>query len=176
MRILIAGLLGGLAMFIWSSAAHMSPLGRVGISTLPDESATVANLASAIGDHGGLYLFPVDMSGTPSSATAPGGFLAYNPHAPMAMLPGNLIVEFLTETVEAILAAWLLAQTALAAYAMRVGFVTVVGIVGAITTNVPYWNWYTFPTAYTLCYAFIEVVGYLVAGLAIAWYLKPKAA
>ena len=34
-RILVAGLFGGLAMFIWASIAHMIlPLGRVGISEI----------------------------------------------------------------------------------------------------------------------------------------------
>lgn len=177
MRILIAGLLGGIAMFIWSTVAHVAtPLGMVGVSTLPDESATVANLASAIGDHGGLYLFPADMSGTPSSATAPGGFLVYNPRSPMEMQPKQLVIEFATEVVEAILAAWLLSLTAIAAYGMRVAFVTVVGVTGAITTNIPYWNWYSFPVNYTLIYSFVEIVGFLAAGLVIAWYLKPKPA
>jgi hypothetical protein len=175
MRILLAGLVGGIAMFIWSSIAHLAtPLGMVGVSTLPNESATVANLASSIGDKGGLFLFPVNMGATASAATAPGGFLVYNPHAPMTMSPRNLVVEFLTEVAESLIAAWLLAQTALLGYAMRVGFVTTIGLAAAITTNIPYWNWYTFPLDYTLAYGFVELVAYLAAGLAIAAVLRPK--
>ena len=57
MRTLLAGIAAGIAMFIWSSIAHVAtPLGMVGVSTLPDESVTVGNLASAIGDKGGLPL------------------------------------------------------------------------------------------------------------------------
>ena len=180
MRILLAGLAGGIAMFFWSFVAHdLTQLGMVGVSTLPDESVTVGNLSSAIGDKSGLYLFPMNMSaGAPqaSSAAGPGGFLVYNAHSPLAMTPRNLIVEFLTELVESLIAAWLLAQTVLSAYALRVGFVTVVGLVAAITTNIPYWNWYAFPTNYTLAYGFIELVAYLAAGLAIAAVLKPRVA
>jgi hypothetical protein len=174
MRILIAGLLGGLAMYVWSTVAHLSPLGMVGISTLPNESVTVGNLVSSIGDKGGLYLFPANMSGKPSAATAPGGFLVYNPKSPTSMQPKTLAIEFLTELAESILAAWLLAQTALAAYGMRVAFVTVVGLTGAIVTNIPYWNWYAFPLDYTLVYSFIEIVGFLAAGLVIAAVLRPR--
>jgi len=144
------------------------------VKTLPNESVTVANLASSVGDHGGLYLFPFGMAGKPSSQTAPGGFLVYDPHSPLAMRPSNLVIEFATELVEALIAAWLLAQTAIAAYAMRVGFVTVVGVVGAIITNVPYWNWYNFPLDYTLAYSFIEIVAFLAAGLAIAALVRPS--
>ena len=85
MRTLLAGIAAGIAMFIWSSIAHVAtPLGTAGISTLPDESVTVGNLASAIGDKGGLYLFPMPSGGSaPSSsaATAPGGFLVFNDFA-----------------------------------------------------------------------------------------------
>lgn len=167
-------------MFVWSSLAHIAtPLGQVGVSTLPDESVTVGNLSSAIGDKSGLYLFPLNMGGNAAAASAaagPAGFLVYNAHSPLTMSPRNLVVEFVTELVESLIAAWLLAQTVLSAYAMRVGFITVVGLAAAITTNIPYWNWYAFPTNYTLAYGFIELVAYLAAGLAIAAVLKPKAA
>ncbi len=177
LRILIAGLLGGIAMYIWSSVAHVAtPLGTLGVSTLPNESVTVDNLASSVGDKGGLFLFPMNMNASTSVAAAPGGFLVYNPKSPMSMQPSNLVLEFVTELVEAILAAWLLAQTALTGFVQRAGFVTVVGVVGAIVTNVPYWNWYTFPLTYTLAQIFVTVVAFLVAGLAIAAYLRPKSA
>ena len=178
MRILLAGLAAGIAMFVWSSFAHLAtPLGTLGVSTLPDESVTVGNLASAIGDKGGLYLFPMAQGASPSSsaATAPGGFLVYNPKSATTMQPTNLIIEFLTELAEGLIIAWLLAQAALSAFVARVGFVAAVGLAAAITTNIPYWNWYSFPTAYTLGYGFVEFAGYVAAGLVAAAILRPKA-
>ena len=180
MRILLAGLAAGIAMFVWSSIAHVAtPLGMVGVNTLPDESVTVGNLASAIGDRGGLYLFPMPSGSsgpTTSAATAPGGFLVFNPKSATSMAPKNLVIEFLTELAEGLIAAWLLAQTAIVGFVARTGFVTIVGFAAAITTNIPYWNWYSFPLDYTLAYGFIEVFGYFVAGLVLAVLLKPRAA
>ena len=38
MRIFLAGLLGGIAMFIWTSIAHMAlPLGDTGVREIPNE-------------------------------------------------------------------------------------------------------------------------------------------
>lgn len=178
MRIVLAGLAAGVAMFIWSAIAHVAtPLGTIGVSTLPNESVTVGNLASAIGDKGGLYLFPTSSGASPSSsaATGPVGFLAFSPKAPTTMQPKNLIIEFLTELAEGLIATWLLAQTALSSYAARAGFVTVLGLGAVITTNISYWNWYNFPFDYTLGYGFVEFIGYVVAGLTAAAILKPKA-
>ena len=179
MRTLLAGLAAGIAMFVWSSFAHVAtPLGTMGVSTLPDESVTVGNLASALGDKGGLYLFPSNMvrGASSSAATAPGGFLVFNPETPTSLQPRKLVIEFLTELAEGMIAAWLVAQTALVGYLTRVGFVGMIGLAAAITTNIPYWNWYTFPTAYSVGYAFIQIVAYLVAGLVIAAIVRPTPA
>ena len=58
-RIILAGVLGGIAMFIWTSIAHMAlPLGHAGIKELPNEQAVLAALQTSVGDKTGLYLFP----------------------------------------------------------------------------------------------------------------------
>jgi peptidoglycan/LPS O-acetylase OafA/YrhL len=90
---------------------------------------------------------------------------------------GSLLsVEFVTELIAAFLAVFLLAQTRLASYAARVAFVTVIGIIAAISTNVSYWNWYGFPGDYTAAYIFIQFVGFLCVGLVAAWVLKNRPA
>ena len=174
MRILLAGLLGAIAMYAWSTITHVAtPLGTAGISTLPDEQVTMNALGATLGDRHGLYLFPDLRSGNPAKE-GPFGFLVYRPHVSYALNPANLITEFVTELAEAMIAALLVSWVALRNYAARVGFVTLIGLAGAITTNVPYWNWYGFPTSYTLVYSLIEIVGYLAAGLVIA-SMVPKA-
>jgi hypothetical protein len=56
------------------------------------------------------------------------------------------------------------------------GFVTLIGVAAAITTNVSYWIWYGFPADYSLVAVFIELLDYIAAGLAIAWWLGRKSA
>jgi hypothetical protein len=73
-----------------------------------------------------------------------------------------------------LLLALLLAQTSLPTFASRIGFVIIAALMAAITTNLPYWNWYGFPTSYTTAYMSIEFVGYLVAGLVVAAVLKTR--
>ncbi|PYI78486.1 MAG: hypothetical protein DMF05_11945 [Verrucomicrobia bacterium] len=59
MRVLLAGILGGIVMFIWTSIAHMAlPLGEAGITEIPNESAVLNSMQSNIGDKTGLYIFP----------------------------------------------------------------------------------------------------------------------
>jgi hypothetical protein len=171
MRILIAGLLGGLAMYVWSSLAHVAlPLGQMGVKALPHEAADSAVLKADLGDKSGFYLFPASMSAPPG----PGGLLVY--HATQTQMdPKTLATEGVAEIVRAILAAFLLSLTALTGYLPRVGFVGLVGLTATLTTNPSYWIWYKFPTDFTLAAMTIEFVGYVVAGLVIAAILRPRA-
>jgi hypothetical protein len=58
-RIILAGVLGAVAMFIWTAIAHMvTPLGEAGIGEIPNEEAVLAAMRSSIGAKTGLYMFP----------------------------------------------------------------------------------------------------------------------
>lgn len=189
-RIILAGVLGGIAMFIWSSIAHMAlPLGHAGIRELPNDQAVLAAMQTSIGDKDGIYFFPATGAGdNPTKqqeheamerypeklAANPSGFLVYHPVGSRPMAMGKwLTVEFLTELLESILAVFLLAQTRIASFGGRVGFIFVAGILAAIATNVSYWNWYGFSGVYTAAYMFTQVISFLCAGLVAALVL-PK--
>lgn len=187
MKILIAGVLGGMAMFIWSSIAHMVlPLGEAGMKEIPDEATLTRELHRSLADKSGLYIFPglgVGENATREEkhaamkkamdkvATGPSGILMYNSARPFSFAR-YLTIEFITEVVEATLAVFLLAQTTLGSFAGRVGFITLAGVLAAIATNVSYWNWYGFPAVYTLSYMFIQIVGFVCAGIIAALVLR----
>ena len=88
--------------------------------------------------------------------------------------PLLLIREYAKELVQSILVATLLSFALLAAYWSRVGFVVLVGVIATMTTNLSYWNWYAFPTSYTLANMTVEVVSFLAASLVIAALLKSQ--
>src|ERR1700733_612313 len=183
MRILIAGILGAVVMFIWTSVAHvMTPLATTGLSPIPNEGPVVAALHDSIGSKQGLYFYPwMDMKDPNAMAkqaetfkTKPHGILIYNPPGSPDMTMRMMISEIAKEAVLTLIAALLLAQTLLAGYLSRVGIASLIGVAGALTTNVSYWIWYSFPTNYTLAYTFIDFFGYVVAGLVIAAIVKPR--
>ncbi|MEY2490334.1 MAG: hypothetical protein QOC70_2276 [Verrucomicrobiota bacterium] len=190
-RIILAGVLGGIAMFFWTSIAHMFlPLGHAGIRELPNEQAVLAALQTGLGDKDGLYHFPgLGVGDNPTHeqqkeamthyeeklAANPSGLLVYHPVGSRPMAMGKwLTIEFATELLEALLAVFLLAQTRIVAFGGRVGFVFVAGILATIATNVSYWNWYGFPCVYTAAYMFIQIVGFLCIGLVAALVMKSQ--
>ena len=184
-RILLAGLLGAVAMFAWTSIAHMAlPLGDAGVQNTMDDDALLSALKTTVKDKDGLYIYPT--MGLPPDATHaqrsaamekyaekleknPSGFFIYHPAGSRPMTMGKfLTIEFITELCEAMLAVWLLAQSRTATFGGRVCFVTAIGIIAGIATNISYWNWWGFPGSYTAAYITIKLVGYFLVGIVAA--------
>ena len=190
MRVLLAGILGGIVMFIWTSIAHMAlPLGEAGITEIPNESAVLSSMQTNIGERTGLYIFPGLGVGENASreeksqamkgmqqeiAANPSGILMYHPPGRQFAFGKSLAIEFSTELLEAILAIWLLAQTRIASFGGRVGFVLLAGILAAMATNVSYWNWYGFPGVYTASYMVTQVIGFLAVGMVAGLMLRKR--
>lgn len=188
-RKLLAGILGGFAFFAWSSLAHMLlPLGETGVKEIPNEQALLASMKTSIPERG-LYLFPgtglpADASRAQKSeamnanfqkiATGPSGLLMYHPARPVSF-PRLLLTELGTNVLQLLLAVFLLGQASLTSFGARWWFITTAGILAAISTNVSYWNWYGFPTNYTLAYTFTILMGFVFAGLVAAAIVKPGA-
>jgi hypothetical protein len=177
MRVVIAGILGGIAMFIWASLAHMAtPLANAGMRPMPGGDATVAQLHKALGDKSALYFFPY-AAGTDAKSMAdqaakvangPSGLLAYQgPGA--GSFPRQLTVELALEIVESILLGAII--VGVAGFSARFRLAAAIGLIAAITTNISYWNWYGFDSGYTVATGFVELVKYLVAGAVVAWWL-----
>lgn len=183
MRIFIAGIVGGIAMFVWTSIAHIAlPLGQIGFSPIPNEKPVLSAMQDAIGSRSGLFFFPwTDMKSSDAMAQVeakmkvnPSGLLVYHPPGASGMTAQMLIIECLKEVAVSLIAAFLLAQTVLTSYGARVGFVALTGLAAGLTTNISYWNWYGFPADYTTAYAATDIIGYAAAGLAIAAILKRR--
>jgi hypothetical protein len=188
-RAFLAAILGGIAMFIWSFIAHdLLPLGEMGMREFKNEAAMLDALKTNLGDGGGLYHFPGHKAGANATrqekgeamkramekaASGPSGMLLYHPTREFTF--GKLLgIEFATELLEAILVVLLLTQTRIESFGGRVGFVLIAGILAAITTNIPYWNWYGFPSSYTAAYMSIEIIGFLCVGLVAALLLRNR--
>lgn len=187
-RVLIAGIVGGIVMFIWLSVAHMSPLGQVGFSSLSNDAPALSALRSATGDRDGLYMLPsmdiraadqgAEMKSWEARAKAgPSGLLIYHPPGRgTGMTPLTLVLEGLNNIVLGVIAAILLSLAAVRGYLRRVAFVALVGLAAVLTTSPSYWLWYGFPADYTLAYMLIDALGYVAGGFAIAAILKPAPA
>ena len=190
-RILLAGILGGVVLFIWNFVAHdLLPLGEMGVKTISNEDAVRSALDTNLGDKPGFYIFPSGgytrgMSGEEKKAamqkaqeqTSAGaaGLLIYRPKR-VFNFPKRLAEQFATDVLLGLLAIFLLARSQMTGFGGKVGFVFVVGIIASIATNVPYANWYGFPKDYTIGQMITQIVGFLLVGIVGALVLGRRTA
>jgi len=183
-KTLLAGVVGGIVLFVWGAVAHMAtPLSSVGIRSMPNEDAVMEAMRANI-TQPGLYFFPGLAAGQEADAAAmkawedkakrgPAGIMVYQTQSEGMIPPGMLITEAVSNIIIGILAALILAQIAgsLATRAMVAG---VMGLIAGADIYVSYWNWYKFPTDYTLAQIVIQVVGFLLMGATIAAIAKKQ--
>jgi hypothetical protein len=190
-RMLLAGVLGGLTLFVWTFVAHQFlGLGEMGVGEIPNEGVVLSAMRGAIPE-AGFYLFPGVGLGPKATMEqrkaampeymkkyeqSPHGVLVYHPASGPFNYGAALGRQFALNVLQALLAAWLVSCAASGrGYPARVGIVVVGGILVAISTNVEYWNWYQFPGNYVAGYMTTLIVGFVLAGFVIAAIVKSEA-
>ena len=189
-RILLAGLLGGFAVFVWGMASHMAlGLGSVGITSLPVDSPVVDVMRASITEPG-FYFFPgMDMHSKKSAAEqaadekawsaamlrGPSGILVIDPRGKEPLSPRTFIIELVTNILGAAIAAMLLvlAAASIPSYWVRVLFVTALGLFAGIAVDLSYWNWYGFPADYVAAALLDQTLSWFAGGLVIARIMRP---
>lgn len=184
MRVLIAAIIGGIVMFIWGAVAHMAlPIGEMGMQTAIEQDAALIALQGAASSGEGVYMLPgmaPEQWRDQAAMTAfqeqyrssPYAFVVYQPGgnpALVSMTP-NLIKQFVSDTLAAFVVAWVLALGAFG-FGKRVAIAGALGLFAWLAVNVPYWNWYMFPATFTVAALVEQVIGWLLAGAAMAWWL-----
>jgi hypothetical protein len=159
------------------------PLGEAGVKAIGSEQIVLAALKDNVKEPG-FYIFPAP-DRTPGMSkeqqheaerklqemwrTGPSGITIFHPQGIGVTFPQQLATQFgadiLTMLLAAILLSWV---TGTIGYAGRVLFIALLGLFPTLAVEVPLWNWYGFPTVYTLAQFTIHLVGFVVGGLAVA--------
>jgi len=186
MRVLIAGLLGGIVFFMWGAVAHMVlPIGQMGMKEPTDQKATLAAIAPSTSG-AGVYMYPSLPPEKMNDKAAVAAFAAENKGSPFAFviyapegnsatadMSPNLIKQIAGDTFSALIVAFVLALAAFG-FGKRVLIAAVLGLFSWLTVSVPYWNWYLFPLDFTLGNLLEQVVGWAISGVVMAWWLGRK--
>ena len=187
-RVLLAGIAGGVVLFVWGALSHMVlGLGEVGVKIIHNEDAVLTAMQSSIQEPG-FYFFPGEgmETGEPTAeqqkrweekySRGPTGVLIYQPQGGKPWDPMQFLTELAADIGAALIAAFLLSAAAasLSSLAARIFFVAPLGVFSSLDVHVSYWNWYRFPTDYTLGIIADALIGWLLVGVVLAFLIKPE--
>lgn len=183
-RTLVAGLIGGIVLFIWGAIAHVAlPIGEMGMKVAVNQDATIAALQASADKGAGVYMLPgMDPEQWNDEAAmtafqgkykdAPSAFLVYDPtpNPVIQSMVGPLVTQFVIDLAICLLAAWIMSRAAL--FGTRVLMGVAMGIIAWLSVSVPYWNWYRFPMDFTIGAYLDSGLGLAIAGVPMAWWLS----
>ena len=183
MRVLVAALMGGIVMFIWGAVAHMAlGLGDVGMRQPVAEDAVLGSLRPGLGEQAGVFVLPsvdpakmhdktvMDAYSTKAKAS-PYALVVYMPQGDdLSDMSGTLPRQWASDTLSALALAFLMGLAAFS-FMTRLSIALAAAVFAWLSTLVPYWNWYRFPTNFTLAALIEQVIGWLLAGAVMAWWL-----
>jgi len=183
MRILYAGLIGGIVMFVWGAVAHMAlGLGNVGIRQPASENAVLSSLREGLGDQPGVYILPSLDPHKMSDATAvkaysekskssPYAWLVYLPQGDdLTQMGKQLPRQWASDTLAALALAFVMGLAGLS-FRRRLALAAAAVMFAWLNLQIPYWNWYRFPLDFTWASLVEQLVGWLLAGAVMAWWI-----
>jgi len=182
-KILLAGLLAGIVLYMWESVAHLAlPLGEAGVRGLDHEAPVLAAIKANVAEDG-FYFFPNPLPPGGDAAlrkqaeqmmlTGPTGIMIVHPKGDPGITAGRLILQAVLDILSMIVAAIVLSQAVmLKGTGARVGFVALLACLPTLRTELPQWNWYGFPTAYTAAQFSLHLVGFVLGGWVLAKMIR----
>lgn len=192
-KTLLAALVGGLILFVWSIFAWIIlPLHTPTMHTLANEDQVI-NALRSVGAKG-VYEFPGMPPETPAMSKqaieaaekaweqkyeqGPRGMIIFDPLGGNIMMLSQFIVGILLDIVAAFLAAWILARSTAAAspFIARVAFIGILGIFISVVTHLSNLNWMGYPLDFTSAMIADTIVAWVLAGIGIAVIIKPPVA
>ncbi len=179
-KIALAAVTGGLILFVWTALSWMAlPFHTMNLNSIPDEDNAIAALGEYVTESG-VYQYPG--MGPDQALVAeklskgPRLFMLFRTDGADMMDPMQFVRGLILNIIVAGLIAFLLSKAvfSLPTYGSRILFVTLFSLLPVFHVEFAMANWWGFPLDYILVNVFDHVAGFALAGLAIAWFIKPE--
>lgn len=186
MKSVLGVVLAAAVYFGWGMLSWMVlPWYNNSVSQLPEEQLIRDTLKVVI-EKPGLYVFPgcntengqkPDMKVMKEKArTGPVGMMTIIPQGTEVMTTKNMVVDFVHGLLAAGVIAWIfcIAGGQIKTFVWRVILAVKLGALSWLVRDVPYWNWFHFPTCYTLINLAHLIIGFALMGAVLAFFVPVK--
>ncbi len=187
----IGVLVGAIVLYIWGMMAWLAlPVHDGTMRALPGEEAVRTVLGLGLED--GVYVLPahpdmrddvtdenreqVNKDFEKAHEEGPLAIIFFQKEGAAVMPSPMMLKVFITNLFSVLIAAVLLRCSLHTCrwYIQRVIFVALLGTVVSLMAHVNYWNWMRFPQDHTLAMIIDSSIGWLLVGLVLAAFIKPR--
>lgn len=170
---LLLSLLAGAVLFAWGFISWaILPWHNMVANKFTNEAAVTQALKENSPQQG-VYFLP--FSEKDHGPNQLGAFVNVLPQGTDMNIGKQMLTGFITQIIGAFLVLMLLNQSRALTYGQKVGFVALVGLIIGFVSHAPYWNWFGFPVPYILVTILDTLIGWTLAGLAIAKFASSRA-
>ena len=184
MRVILAAVLGGIVMFAWGAVTHMVlNIDADAFGQIPNEASVAAAMKENIPADGMYFVPGLDMTRHPTEeelATftakhreGPTALIVYHQVGGEPMTPMQLGTQFGFCVLTSLLGALILAFASVG-FGRGVIISALIGLAGWVSLSLPYWNWYKFPMAFVRSELIDQGVGWVFAGVVMAFILRRR--
>ena len=184
-KLIVPSLITAVVVFIWMFISWtLLPWHNVDIKSIKDQ-ALLEQMKESLTEPG-IYLYPGEPEDESNAAMQGWSdqykagplvhFMVYNPQGTEWDMTMPMIKSFLINFIAAFIAGVLLMMTLAQnpSFWRRVIFVMMLGMFAAFVGPFIEWNWWSFPTGYSMINAIDLCVTWFIAGLVLAWRIKPE--
>ena len=184
-KLIVPSLITAVVVFIWMFISWtLLPWHNVDIKSIKDQ-ALLEQMKESLTEPG-IYLYPGEPEDESNVAMQEWSdqykagplvhFMVYNPQGAEWDMAIPMIKSFLINFIAAFIAGVLLMMTLAQnpSFWRRVIFVMMLGMLAAFVGPFIEWNWWSFPTGYSMVNAIDLCVTWFIAGLVLAWRIKPE--
>ena len=169
---LLLSVLAGVVLFVWGFISWaVLPWHNMVANKFTNEAAVTQALKENSPQQG-VYFLP--FSEKDHGPNQLGAFVNVLPQGTDMNMGKQMVTGFITQIVGAFLVLMLLGQTRGLTYWEKVGFVALVGLIIGFVSHAPYWNWFGFPVPYILVTILDTLIGWTLAGLAVAKFAPSR--
>ena len=171
-RRLVLSVAGGIVLFLWGFISWAILPWHMMVANQFVNEAAVSQVLKENAPQQGVYYLP--FSEEDHGPAQVGAFANVLPQGTEMNMGRQMAVSLFTQIIAAFLVLSLMSMTTGLTYGGKVGFFALVGLIIGYVSHVPYWNWFGFTASYTLVTILDILIGWTLAGLAIAKFPQEK--
>jgi hypothetical protein len=168
-KALVAGLLGGLIVFVWTGISWMLLPWHANVLHAFKQEEEITKVINVQVAQSGVYMLPhQDEAKGTQEMKGPLIFSVVrlgNIPSMTVLLRNELLIQILAAFL---VSAWIWRMKGVS-YLGRVFYVALFGLTAGIATYLPLWNWFGFPIPYVAVSLADLLIAWFLAGFVIAW-------